>query len=302
MDSMNKLQKFYKAEKVENPWAVARAIVDGTARKVSPLWADYVSPNASEKEKKSLMGRIVAGINNNPYNKSMDSVGDVEPFLENSYAPENADEQHKTSPKHRVFKEWMNKKLSPAMAALGGWWFGGDVKDIFDRQSQMTPAQQREFERQIRQQMRRGMRKDASMEQLKSFYKDSNDTYIRRTPPKNGVDVQKQDSVELSKVLPTAPKPGMIFNVVSRRWQKPENQGNEVVVRGGKKRIRGTGAGVHERSISGHGKGKVRGEAKGRIGRTEVDVSQRERRGTIHGRSAAEKEAERAAKKHRSKK
>ena len=295
MDSMDNLQNLYKAKKVKNPWGLARAIVEGNSR--NPLWDEHVDPSASEEEKRSLMGKIVAGIQHNPYNrKSMESVGDVDEFM-NSYSPENADEQHKTSPKHRVFKEWMEKKISPALAALGGWWLGGDIQDIMDRQTGMTPAQQREFERQIRQQMRRGVKKDSSMDQLKSFFKDSNDTYIRRTTPSNGVDVQKED-IPISKILPTAPKPGMIFNVVSRRWQNSENAGKEVLVRGGKKRIRGTGTGVHERTVSGHGKGRVRGETKGRIGRTDVDVSQSEKRGTIHGKSRATQIAEEATKRH----
>ena len=299
MNSMDKLQKLYKAEKVNNPWAVARSIVDGKG--TNPLWDEHVNPNASEEEKRSLMGKIVAGIEGNPFNKkSIDSVGDADELK--SYSPENADEQHKTSPKHRVFKEWVSKKMSPALASLGGWWFGGTVQDIIDQQTGMTPAQAREFERQIQRQMRRGMKKEATMDQLKSFYKDSSDTYIRRTPPKNGVDVQKEDTL-LSKILPTAPKPGMIFNVVSRRWQNSENAGKEIIVRGGKKRVRGTGTGVHERSISGHGKGRVRGEAKGRVGRGETDIATKDKakRGTIHGKSRAEKTAEEASKRHRKK-
>ena len=77
-----------------------------------------------------------------------------------------------------------------------------------------------------------------------------------------------------------------------------ERFGGEYLVRGGKKRIRGTGTGVHERTVSGHGKGRVRGETKGRIGRTDVDVSQREKRGTIHGKSRATQIAEEATKRH----
>ena len=302
MDSMDKLQNLYKAQKVENPWAVARAIVDGTSK--NPLYDEKVKGLKSEKDKKSLMGKIVAGIEGNPWNKkSIDSVGDGNELLQNSYSPENADEQHKTSPKHRPFykptEEWVSKKMSPALAALGGWWLGGEIAEMANRQSQPTPAQQREFERQVRQAMRRGMKKDDTMDGLKTHFNDASDTYIRRNTPKNGVDVQKQELTELSKILPTAPKPGMIFNVVSRRWQKPENAGQEVVVRGGKKRIRGTGTGVHERSISGHGKGRVRGEAKGRVGRGETDIATKEKRGTIHGKSEAEKTAEQAAKKHK---
>lgn len=45
------------------------------------------------------------------------------------------------------------------MAALAGWWFGGDVQGIARGMSEPSAAQQREFERQVQRQMRRGIKK-----------------------------------------------------------------------------------------------------------------------------------------------
>ena len=74
------------------------------------------------------------------------------------------------------------------MGALAGWWLGGEIQEIIQGHGQPTPAQQREFERQIQRQMRRGIKKDTdSLDALQTFYSDANDTYIRRNPVKNGV-------------------------------------------------------------------------------------------------------------------
>ena len=303
MNSYKDLQNFYKeeydlekAQKVENPWAVARAIVDGKSgrKKGNPghqeaLWGDKVDPNASEEEKRSMMGKIVAGIESNKWNKMVKEF--VEKATSGSYIKTGAgshlsipprpgeiynaqthrwqkrenmgqvyqsshgekrhrsldvgskgsktvsghgkgqvrevyagrknvergerlepghdlkDSKHKgkdskhedkkkahhSKPVHknlsdRGHKEVIEKKMGGAMGALAGWWLGGEIQEIIQGNSQPTPAQQREFERQIQRQMRRGIKKDtSSLEALQTFYSDANDTYIRRTPVKNGV-------------------------------------------------------------------------------------------------------------------
>ena len=43
------------------------------------------------------------------------------------------------------------QKISPAAAGLAGWWLGGTIRDDYARASQPTPAQRREFERQVEQ-------------------------------------------------------------------------------------------------------------------------------------------------------
>ena len=146
------------------------------------------------------------------------------------------------------------------MSAAAGWAFSGDV----GRAGQPTDAQAREWERTLsaaerraaeramRSRMRRKSKDtpDEALTQLKPFYDDS-DTYIKRTPNKNGVSVQKEHSM-------SPPRAGEVWDAVKHRWVKPENIGHSVSEVQGKKRIRGTGAGVHERSVAGHGSGKAR--------------------------------------------
>ena len=198
------------------------------------------------------------------------------------------------------------QKLSPdAMAALAGWWFGGNVQDAYRQITEPTAAQQREFERQIQQAMRK-KNKTISKQRLESkhvvrnrslideenrsdkkhqkikgepeaqepdlpkavkdlqkFYSkqtDKNSNYVRKTPPKNGI--QKPEE-ELLKILSMPPFQGARFDPTSHRWTKPENFAQAYHARKGKKRVRGSGTGVHQRAVSGHGKGRIRGEGAG---------------------------------------
>ena len=257
MNSYKDLQNFYKesydmekAQKVKNPWAVARAIVDGTARKVGSLWDGKIDPGADEEEKRSMMGRIVAGIESNKWNKMMKS------------------EESTTE---------IQKKLSPAMAALAGWWFGGDVQGIARGMSEPSAAQQREFERQVQRQMRRGIKKASALEELQTHYSDASDTYIRRTPVQKGVqadevDVQKASGGYMSTAsggtrLSVTPRPGEQYNNFTHRWEKPENMTQHKVSQQGKARLaRTSGVGAMERSVGGHGKGAAREAYKGKKG------------------------------------
>ena len=156
----------------------------------------------------------------------------------------------------------IEKRVSPELAALAGWYLSGDVTRGM---GQPTPAQQREFERQIQQAMRkkgRRLRKDHAIEKMQLFFntKDNTDTYVRKTPVTNAV---KADSF-LEKVASVPPFAGARFDPTSHRWVKPENYGNAYMARGGKKRLRGSGIGARERSVSGHGKGRIRFEGAGR--------------------------------------
>ena len=115
---------------------------------------------------------------------------------------------------------------------------------------------------------------------MKAFFNksDASDTYVRRTPVENGVNLMK-DPMSLP------PFAGARFDPSSHRWVKPENVGQTYAARGGKKRIRGSGTGVHERSVSGHGKGRIRGEGKGAKAKGETHLSaQRRKEGFTHGR------------------
>ena len=228
-DNLNKIQELYKAQKIQNPWAVAWALISGSGK-----------------------------------GKHFDAVREL--HMDNIKAAKTGEE----------------KRSSPAAAALAGWW----LSDNITRGSgQPTPAQQREFERQIQQAMRKKggrMIKESSLEKMKTFFKnssDSSDTYIRKTPVTNAV---KADDVDILKVLSMPPFQGARFDPTAHRWVKPENVGDTYHARGGKKRIRGTGTGVHERSVSGHGKGRIRGEGAGRH-KTQIDLAtSRKKEGLTH--------------------
>tara|TARA_R100000995_G_scaffold77354_1_gene47367 strand:+ start:364 stop:1116 length:753 start_codon:yes stop_codon:yes gene_type:complete len=178
------------------------------------------------------------------------------------------------------------QKMSPGMAALAGWYVSGDLTRGL---GQPTAAQQREFERQIQRAMRkkgRALRKESAMTKMQSFFntKDSTDTYVRKTPPKNGVKADVINEI-LKAPMSLPPFAGARFDPTSHRWVKPENVGQTYAARGGKKRIRGTGTGVHERSVSGHGKGRIRGEGAGRKFKGETDLAaQRRKEGFTHGK------------------
>jgi len=157
--------------------------------------------------------------------------------------------------------------LASLMSAAAGWALSGDVGKV----GQMTPEQSREWERTLsaaerrnlertlRSQMRRksadtSLNKDA-FESLKAHYEDSTDTYIQRTPIINMLEKEHSS-------IP--PRQGLQWDAIKHRWTRPENIGHTVTEVQGKKRIRGTGTGAHERSVGGHGSGKVRGMEAGR--------------------------------------
>jgi len=126
---------------------------------------------------------------------------------------------------------------------------------------EMTPAQQRQWERTLQNQMRRkniDIDKDV-FKQLQNFYKDKSDTYTRKKPAKNGVKVEK--------ILTSPPFQGAEFDPVSHRWKKPgevaAKTGQVNVGTGGKRRIRGAGTGAAQRSVGGHARGIRREERRG---------------------------------------
>tara|TARA_R110001583_G_scaffold183_3_gene1697 strand:- start:3592 stop:4383 length:792 start_codon:yes stop_codon:yes gene_type:complete len=263
MTTFKELQSFFKAQTAQDPWAIAWAIVnageESGENSVNPLYTKEAKAAAGDTEKrKALAAKIAAGIGENPFNKSADI-----------------------------------QKISPATAALAGWWLGGTIRDDFGRMSQPTASQQREFERQIQQAMRkkgRQITKESAMEKMQSFFqKDDNDTYVRKTPVKNAV--EPQDEI-LEKVLSFPPFAGARLDPTSHRWVKPENFGQTYNARGGKKRVRASGTGAHERSVSGHGKGRIRGEGAGAKGKGETHLaSQRRKEGFTHGKQQGKKKS-----------
>ena len=106
-----------------------------------------------------------------------------------------------------------------------------------------TGAQQRASERKTLNSMRRKSTDMNSYDELKGFWKDNSDTYVKRKPV--ALDVMKDHQ-------PTPPREGLVWDAVKHRWARPEHVGETVIETQGKKRIRGSGAGAHERGVSGH--------------------------------------------------
>ena len=159
----------------------------------------------------------------------------------------------------------MLKAFPPALASLmsaaAGWAFSSDV----GRAGQMTPeqagewertlsaAERRNLERTLRSKMRRksadtSLNKNA-FDSLKAHYEDSTDTYIQRTPI---INMLEKDHSSIP------PRQGLQWDAMKHRWTRPENIGHTVAEVQGKKRFRGTGTGAHERTVGGHGAGKIR--------------------------------------------
>ena len=80
----------------------------------------------------------------------------------------------------------LKKLRRGTMSALAGWWLGGTLNELSRGLGEPTPAQQREYERQIQESSRRNGRKinkQSAIEKMRSFFqKDSNDTYVRKIP------------------------------------------------------------------------------------------------------------------------
>jgi hypothetical protein len=90
---------------------------------------------------------------------------------------------------------------------------------------------------------------------------------ITKTPIRNRKSAYKQmekfwgDNITLIKDhLPFPPRRGLIWDNTKHRWVRPEMAGKTVVDVGGRKRIRGSGTGIHQRAVQ-QKRGIRRGEA-----------------------------------------
>jgi hypothetical protein len=192
------------------------------------------------------------------------SKGSKASYYEGATAPPKP----KTKKEKMVKAEPLQKistSLANLMSAAAGWAISDDVvragggsprgevtaQQASEWERALSGAERRAVERAMRSKMRRKSQdSDSSMAELKTFY-DASDTYVKRSPVKNGVNVQKDRAA-------SPPRVGEMWDAMKHRWVKPENVGHSVTETQGKKRIRGTGVGVHERSVAGHGKGKTR--------------------------------------------
>ena len=81
---------------------------------------------------------------------------------------------------------------------------------------------------------------------------------------------------------PIPPRQGLVWDAVKHRWTRPENAGHTVTEVQGNKRIRGTGTGVHERRVGGHGSGPTRYQQLGRRFRGVADSGRTKPHETAH--------------------
>jgi len=142
------------------------------------------------------------------------------------------------------------QKISPGlaglMAAAAGWAMSDEIvrSGGGSPRGEMTPQQVREWERTLRRTMRK---KDMSLdksawEELQKTYYDNSDLYFRRVPVPNAVDISKDHA-------PVPPRQGLQWDELKKKWVSPDHLGRSASELQGKKRIRGSGTGVHEHSL-----------------------------------------------------
>ena len=144
------------------------------------------------------------------------------------------------------FIQKISPKLASLLAAAAGWALGEDLGKV----GQPTTAQQLEWERAV-------MNKDEDTEE--EIFKALDNWY-------------KEQYVLTKDSIPIPPVMGEVFDPVKHRWTRPENVGRTVVEVQGRKRYRGTGAGLHEHSVAGHGSGKARLIERGKRFRAPTDT------------------------------
>jgi len=98
-----------------------------------------------------------------------------------------------------------------------------------------------------------------SWESLQKTYYDDADLYFRRVPVPNAVDISKDHA-------PVPPRQGLQWDELKKKWVSSDHLGKSVIEVQGKKRIRGSGTGVHEHSIHA-GRAGGKGEGSGEAGR-----------------------------------
>ena len=150
---------------------------------------------------------------------------------------------------------FMKKGLKEVAAFGAGMLISDLIVDTGTGRKRAREGQNAEFERHVN---RASSRKKGRMN--KGIYKD----FIYTV----------QDLVK--DHAPVPPRQGQVWDAVKHRWTNPDHVGKTVLEVQGKKRIRGSGTGAHERSVGGHGKGIRRGETAGRKYRAATDVGRKE--------------------------
>jgi hypothetical protein len=166
----------------------------------------------------------------------------VEDIKEEGNVVEDEDEDvKKSTPLQKI-----SPGLAGLMAAAAGWAMSDEIvrSGGGSPRGEMTPQQVREWERTLRRTMRK---KDMSLdksawEELQKTYYDDSDLYFRRVPVQNAVVISKDHA-------PVPPRQGLQWDELKKKWVSPDHLGRSASELQGKKRIRGSGTGVHEHSL-----------------------------------------------------
>jgi hypothetical protein len=135
----------------------------------------------------------------------------------------------------------MQKGVSPALARLlsaaAGWALSADTAS-----HEVPPHMAQEWERTQNREEKRKLQEEM-IRKLKGLRKSDDGTFL-------------DDLAMLYKDhAPVPPRMGLMWDAVKHRWTRPEKLGRTVWEVQGKKRMRGSGTGVHERSVSRKGAG-----------------------------------------------
>jgi len=175
---------------------------------------------------------------------------------EGNVAPDKEEDQSKALQK-------ISPGLAGLMAAAAGWAMSDEIvrSGGGSPRGEMTPQQLRDWERTLRRTMRKkSITLDkAAWEKLQKTYYDDSDLYFRRVPVQNAVVISKDHA-------PVPPRQGLQWDELKKKWVSPEHLGKSVTENQGKKRIRGSGTGVHEHSLH-PGRTGGKGEGSGVAGR-----------------------------------
>ena len=138
----------------------------------------------------------------------------------------------------KSLEKGMDPKLSSLLSAAASWALSGDIVD-----REVPKAMQREWERAISREEKRRLEEEM-MRRMKRSVRKSEDS-----------DLFNELQMFYKDHAPVPPRLGLMWDAVKHRWTRPEKVGRTVWEVQGKKRLRGSGTGVHERSIARRGAG-----------------------------------------------
>jgi len=140
----------------------------------------------------------------------------------------------------------ISASLAGLMAAAAGWAMSDDIvrSGGGSPRGDMTPQQVRDWERTVRRSMRKNNTAldKASWDALQKTYYDDSDLYFRKVPVQNAVVISKDHA-------PIPPRQGLQWDELKKKWVSADHLGRSASELQGKKRIRGSGTGVHEHAL-----------------------------------------------------